>query len=88
MQGLLFWLFQGASKSVQVPFRSSYGTDFDISEIASPVESRLLCQVPITCSSSESIVVIESRGRPSVLVGTPGAFVRELVPDLWGTFGA
>ena len=39
-QGLLFWLFEGSFKvsSVTVEWcRSSYGTDFDDSEIASPV---------------------------------------------------
>ena len=39
-QGLLFWLFKAAfkvSSAISWWFRSSYGTDFDKSEIASPV---------------------------------------------------
>ena len=40
IQGLLFWLFKGAFKvssgTVNKWYRSSSGTDFDSSEIASP----------------------------------------------------
>ena len=45
LQGLLLWLFKGVSKvssgTVQW-YRSSYGTDFDNAEVASPVLHWLL----------------------------------------------
>ena len=40
VQGLLFWLFRGsfkASSGTVLWYRSSYGTNFENSEIASPV---------------------------------------------------
>ena len=43
-QGLLFWLFEGdfkASLGIVEWYRSSYGSDFDTSEKASPADSTM-----------------------------------------------
>ena len=57
-QGLLFWLFQGGQ--LRFRFGSSYGTDFDDSEIASPAKAA--CS-PVAAEASESSAVQPAEAR-------------------------